>query len=274
MNLTANLMTAYNCVIVIPVHKPEPTYYELISFEQAYRIFHKFPIYIVAPEGLNLQAYHEIIPAINVKYLPAGCQNSLLNYNKLKLSQYFYKLFASYKYLMTYELDAFAFKNDLQLWCNKGYDYIGAPWFEGFAECVSDNLMGVGNSGFSLRSVAAMQKGIKTAEYNDPTKPPNYYKNKWLKLRFLLGALLPIENIYLQDADLLNEDWVIAELIARRTPGFKLAPIKEAMQFSFEVKPEALFELNNHQLPTGCHAWWRYNLPFWKPFIEKFGYKL
>ncbi len=267
-------MTAYHCVIIIPVHKPDPSYYELISFEQAYRIFYKFPIYIVAPEGLNLKAYQEIVPAIDVKYIPATYQNSLLNYNKLKLSQYFYKLFACYKYLVTYELDAFAFKNDLELWCNKGYDYIGAPWFEGYAETTSDNLMGVGNSGFSLRSIEAMRKGIKVAEYNDPTKPKHYYKNVWLKLQFWLTALLPIENIYLQDADLLNEDWVIAELIARRAPGFKLAPINEAIQFSFEVKPEALFELNNYQLPTGCHAWWRYNLPFWKPFIENFGYKL
>ncbi len=267
-------MTAYYCVIVIPVHKSEPSYYELISFEQAYRMFHKFPIYLVAPEGLSLQKYQEIIPYINVKYLPACCLSSLLNYNKLKLSQYFYRLFAGYKYLVTYELDAFAFKNDLQLWCNKGYDYIGAPWFEGYNECPSDNLMGVGNSGFSLRAVSAMQKGISMVDYYDPTKPGNYHTNVWRKLRFWLARLLPIENVYLQDADLLNEDWVIAELIAKHTPGFRLAPIQEAMQFSFEVKPEALFELNNHQLPTGCHAWWRYNLPFWKPFIEKFGYKL
>lgn len=267
-------MTAYNCVIVIPVHKPEPAYYELISFEQAFRIFHKFPIYLVAPENLNLQAYQEVVPSLNVKYVPADSQSSLLNYNKLKLSQYFYKLFARYQYLVTYELDAFAFKNDLLLWCNKGYDYIGAPWFEGYNESPGNALMGVGNSGFSLRSIAALRKGISAVRYYDPTKPKEYHKNILLKLRFWLARLLPIENVYLQDADLLNEDWVIAELMAKSTPGFKLAPIKDAMQFSFEVKPEALFELNNHQLPTGCHAWWRYNLPFWKPFIEKFGYKL
>ena len=47
----------------------------------------------------------------------------------------------------------------------------------------------------------------------------------------------------------------------------------DAIPFAFEAKPKYLYKINQNKLPMGCHAWYRYNLEFWRPFIEGFGYK-
>ena len=46
------------------------------------------------------------------------------------------------------------------------------------------------------------------------------------------------------------------------------------MSFAFEARPRTLYEMNGRQLPFGCHAWFRYDLAFWKPFVESLGYEL
>jgi hypothetical protein len=275
-------MIKRECAVVIPIHKANPASYELISFEQCFRVLGNHSIYIVAPQNMDLSVYQNVIPRLRVKFIDPAWLSSLLNYNKLKLSRYFYNLFSDYKYLLTYELDAFIFKDNLTYWCAKGYDYIGAPWFEGWddpnRESFGDKLVKVGNSGFSLRRISAIKKGLKIIYYKDPTKQNHYSKNRYIRyVQKQLSRLLNIfrsENESLQSADLLNEDWVIAELMAKNVNDFKVSTLTDAVQFSFEVKPEALFKKNNNNLPMGCHAWWRYNLAFWKPYIENFGYSL
>ncbi len=78
----------------------------------------------------------------------------------------------------------------------------------------------------------------------------------------------------LQKAAFLVEDRVISEFMTRAIADFNLAPVSEACKFSFEVNPAILFKMNNNQLPMGCHAWWLYDLEFWRPHIESYGYKL
>jgi len=270
-------MKKEKCVIVIPVHRPDPAAYELISFEQCYRVLGHHPISIIAPIGMDLGAYQKVIPRLNIKRVDPLWMSSQLNYHKLKLSSYFYKLFSQYEYLLTYELDAFVFEDRLNYWCDQQYDYIGAPRFEGHDE-KGEDLIGVGNSGFSLRRIQAITKGLKTVYYNEPGRKDPYSNNQYInfvvrQVQNLRNALSG-ENTTLQQASSLNEDWVIAELIAKRDPDFKVSPLGEAMHFSFEVKPEALFEMNGRHLPMGCNAWQRCNPSFWKPYIENFGYQL
>lgn len=271
------------CVIMIPVHKQHPPAYELISFRQCFKVLGHYPVCLVAPVGLDLSVYEEAVSGFSIIRVDPVWMSSVLNYNKLKLSRYFYSLFSGYEFLLTYELDAFIFTDNLQFWCSQGYDFIGAPWFEGW-DHPGEALMGVGNSGFSLRRIAAMQKELGTIYYDDPSKWTARSENRYLSypckmfksLTTRIVSALSLhthENSSLQNADLLYEDWIIAELMGKKKD-FHLSPISDAMQFSFEVKPEALFELNGNKLPMGCHAWWRYNLPFWKPYIEKFGYQL
>lgn len=262
-------------VVVIPIHKEVPSELELISFQQCFKVLGKHPIKVMAPNGLNLTKYKTVAPIFDVVFIDPIWQSSIEKYNKLKLSRFFYKLFNGYEFLLTYELDAFVFKDELLFWCSKGYDFIGAPWFVGY-ENATNKFLGVGNSGFSLRKVNTMKKAIKKIYIGEEA---NYYFGKKSRLLIKLSKMLNYlninfaENYMIQRAPHQNEDAFISEIIATKIKDFKVAPIKEAISFSFEVKPSYLFEINQNKLPMGCHAWWTYNFEFWKPIIESYGYK-
>jgi len=271
-------MIKRTCVVVIPIHDASPSAYELISFQQCFRILSNYPIKVVAPQGLTLHKYKEVVSNFETVYIDPLWQSTLIKYNQLKLSLFFYDLFKEYDFLLTYELDAFVFKDDLEYWCKQGYDYIGAPWFEGFGNATADaKLIGVGNSGFSLRNIKSTQKAIKLMYYKDPEDFKYGRKNyllAYLKLPFRWLLTVFTDNYKVPKNGEINEDMLIRIIGDNFQKHFRIAPVNEAIKFSFEVNPDQLFELNDKKLPTGCHAWWRYNLNFWKPFIEKYGYSL
>jgi hypothetical protein len=273
-----------NCVIVVPVHSPTPSYYELISFKQCFEVLSDHSIYVLAPAGMDMSRYYQVVDDFETITVSKKWLSSRMYYNKLKLSNFFYEFFDGYKYLLTYELDAFIFKDDLDYWCSKGYDYIGAPWFED-NDPKAAKLYGPGNSGFSLRKISTIKAGIKHVHLFPPQQYELYKKQMWLHkyktlIKKAIGKASSIrsmfysENRSIQEAVFIEEDLVIVHQISPTVRNFKMAPIDDAYKFSFEVGPEVLFNMNQNRLPTGCHAWWRYNLSFWKPYIENFGYKL
>lgn len=265
------------CVVVIPIHSDCPRAYELISFEQCFKILHQHEIKIIAPLGINLEKYRAIIPVFEVVFIDPIWQSSIENYNKLKLSSFFYDLFNEFDFLLTYELDAFIFKDALDFWCKKNYDYIGAPWFLGFSESKTNEFIGVGNSGFSLRKVSSMRKAIRNIYFDEKKyslqSKKEQIKTIMKKILFFVDVFRK-ENITIQNSEHHNEDWFIANVIPKYLKKYTIAPIEEAIQFSFEVNPNYLYSLNNSKLPMGCHAWEKYDFDFWKPFIADFGYKL
>ncbi len=264
--------------VVIPIHNKFPTDFELISFQQCFKILGKHPIYIIAPEGIDLTEYIKCINNFQTIFINAKWQSNVVNYNKLKLSRFFYNLFKEYKYLLTYELDAFVFKDELLDWCNKDYDYIGAPWFENFTEAsATSEMIGVGNSGFSLRKISIIDTLIINAGYKDLYTSPG---GGWAFLKslvidpFVKYYSLLSENVVIQNQRDISEDLFLYYSAKKIIPDYRPAPIEEAINFSFEVNPSVLFQLNNFKLPFGCHAWWRYDVEFWKPHIRSFGYLL
>jgi len=274
-----------SCVVVIPVHSATPSYYELISFKQCFEVLNGYQIYVVAPAGIDLSRYEQLVPDFDVISVSKKWLSSRLYYNKLKLSNFFYQFFDDYTYMLTYELDAFIFKDDLEYWCSKEYDYIGAPWFQD-NDPVESKMYGPGNSGFSLRKIASIKEGIKHVHIIPPSKYNAIKKQAWMQkyksailsvigVFTYIGSLFHTENRSIQDADfMVEEDTIIVNYMSASTKNFKLAPVTDAYKFSFEVGPEVLFDMNGQHLPMGCHAWWRYNFDFWKPYIEKFGYRL
>lgn len=71
-----------------------------------------------------------------------------------------------------------------------------------------------------------------------------------------------------------HEDQFWGLSVAKKFSWFKVPAYEEAAAFAFEMQPHRLFELTGHRLPFGCHAWWKYDLDFFKPHIEAFGYRL
>jgi len=221
------------------------------------RSFCNRAIILVLPEGMDSSAYHRIGNNFEIIRVPADWQSSLKAYNRMKCSSEFYQKFKQYSHMLTYELDAYAFRDELDLWCAKPYDYIGAPWFARFSESsATDPMTAVGNSGFSLRSLSSCL--IVT----------RFWENALAALhRPGLSPLIKWPLGYLDHLQTVAEDVFWSRYAKIAYPSFSVAPLEEARKFSFEVNPAVLYEMNGRTLPFGCHKWFRYDPEFWDPLI-------
>ncbi len=227
--------------VVIPIYKPELTELEKISFKQAMGVFQKYDICFVMPENLKVLINVEEAEIKEEKF-PSDYFTSVSAYNKLMLDKQFYQRFQNYKYILIYQLDAFVFEDKLEYFCSLGYDYIGAPWLSGYF-CYKDiehMVWNVGNGGFSLRKVDSALRLLEKQED-------------------VLGNGKTNEDIFFSSS---------------AGADFLVAPQSVALQFSVETEVRECIKRNDGKLPFGCHAWHRYDLTFWKPYIEEFGYRV
>lgn len=271
--------------VVIPVWKEDLTEFERISFIQACRILNKYKVILVTYHKLNLSYYIQIIQdesvEFEIKYFDKKYFESTESYNALMLSVSFYRRFLFYKFILVYQTDCFVFRDDLMSWLEEGVSYIGAPWLKGFSSAKNETeVIGVGNGGLSLRRVGHHIKALIIY---------NYMQKRHLLLHLLddgensmplvsrVSGLL--KKLFLQSAFQFNgwsanEDYFWGIETNKSSSWFKVPDWRLASRFSMEVQPAYFYHLNNNELPFGCHAWWRYDFEFWKPFIENFGYSL
>lgn len=144
--------------IVIPIYKQSLSSNEIYSVKQCLTIFNNHPVVFVHPKSLNLKWYHDFLKnysnpicfeAFNTNYF-----KSTVSYNKLMLSLSFYCRLKRFEYILIYQTDCFVFRDELEYWCNKGYDFIGSPLFnEKSYNNGQFEICGIGNGGFSLRKV-------------------------------------------------------------------------------------------------------------------------
>lgn len=256
--LTKNLPQHQRDVaVVIPVYKKGMTANEEIAFCQCLSVLHRYPIVLLAPEGLCLDLYTSYASQFIIQRFSTTFFQSIQGYNKLMLSEIFYERFLEYQYILIYQLDAFVFSDKLEDWCSRDYDYIGAPWLDrcnylfllkkspirSLLLLLSGRLVNnVGNGGFSLRRV---------------------------KTFLLLSSLFRRKALAWKS----NEDHFWSYWLGFY-PFLKIPSYKEALNFSFELNPEKCFILNQYQYPFGCHAWERYDIGFWRPVFSKFGYTI
>lgn len=257
-----------NISIVIPVHKEKPNKYEKITLLRIYKFFKKFQIVFISPQGFDLKWYILCEKPNNItkEEFPDYYFNDIAGYNKLLCSNTFYKRFGAFDYILIAQLDSYVFGDQLEKWCKLDYDYIGAPWFDltvqkrfyeslkyskypiireikKSVDFIEGKSMDVGNGGFSLRKVKSFIK-----------------YSRWLKV---------IEpNIHKYG---VNEDLIWSILVPKYFMSFKIAPFKDALKFSFDSNAQKAFELNNSELPFGCHGWSKKeNISFWCPsFINE-----
>lgn len=237
------------CTVVIPIYKKSPNDLEKISFFQCCKILKKYDFAIVCPMNLNLDEYVRIMDSFKVnytiEYFDSSFFENVASYNLLMLDVDFYKRFDGYEFMLIYQLDAYVFDDQLEYWCNMGYDYIGAPWFEnyGLADNNSSLIKYSGNGGFSLRNINSFLKVLNTGG-----KSGNFVKK------------------FIETAS--NEDGFFSFHAKEIVSEFSVAPADVAMYFSFECLPERLYEMTHGKLPFGCHAWEKYDLKFWSSFIN------
>lgn len=269
-------------IILIFTHKAVPDAYEVISLKQCFQVLGAHPTRLVCPNGMDPSRYLEIHPKLQVDSLPTTHFNSLKSYNRLKKGALLYDKYGMFEYMLTYELDAFVFRDELHEWCDRGYDFIGAPWFEGFHLASPDSAaIGVGNSGFSLRRVETMRRISHTWR---SIRSIQEIWNEWratnsINIRNIANLLKEwcFRNNFhhLLNYTLLQEDVFWCVSAPRRFKDMRLPTTVEAAAFSFEHNPMKLFRDRNGSLPFGCHKWHSpATSQFWRDHIEAQGYTL
>lgn len=242
--------------VVIPIYKTMPSASETYSLEQCFKVLNKYNIIFVAPYSLDINFYEKYHTdnLVNIKFerFADSYFKSITGYNQLVLSEEFYQRFSNYKYILLYQLDAFVFKDELVEWCLKNYDYVAAPWMD-------DNFVKY-----------FWTSNSKIGRYlNNVGISPNTVGNGGLSLRkikkFLLVLKLFKYKVKKWDS---NEDIFWALYAPYYFPFISIPTRKEALQFAFETEPKKCFEINNNNLPMGCHGWEKYEPDFWKTYIK------
>lgn len=259
-------------IIIIPIHKSTPSDDEMMSLRQCALVLNSHPICIVCPQGLNITTYCDVLTNYGsnwtIERFHPQFFDGIKGYNLLMLDKSFYERFAVYQYMLIYQLDAWVFRDELDKWCEKGYDYVGAPWIEE-DEKRNPRLVGVGNGGFSLRRI---QHFIDVLSYNGPVRDPSQlniphsFKNSIYKILYSLGYQNTI-SYYKKDPTLYEDIFLSIFLSNTKLHAIMPSP-DEASLFSFEKHPSLLYSKNN-KLPFGCHAWRKYDYDsFWINYIK------
>lgn len=244
----------------------------MLSLRQCALILKSHPICIVCPEELDVSSYIDVLSdyganSIIERFHPRFF-DGIKGYNLLMMDKAFYKRFVNYKYMLIYQLDAWVFRDELDEWCKKGYDYIGAPWIEE-DDTGKMTLTGVGNGGFSLRRVQHFFNVLKhkgSVRNASQLNLSSTLKNKIYKFFYNLGYQNTIS--YYKKDPTLYEDIFLSIFLSNTKLRAKMPNPEDASLFAFEKKPSFLFSKNG-QLPFGCHAWRKYDYDsFWINYIK------
>jgi len=366
----------------------------------------------VSPEGLDMSPVTDRVDFESVKRFDPVFFQSPQSYNKLLINPEFWSAFTDFDYMLIVQLDVIIFRNELDIWLDKGFDYIGAPWLNGFGsnnqlspknigvlfktsepetlalhrffrehgvidqndlfqldywkaniellsspvktitsvelaaflddiEYYFHRFVGVGNGGFSLRNIAKslgifstksvpykfvlstpemgrfpmmhrdlkMLKDICIRIHELNTKVVASLKGCRVESEYettvieLIGNYTPERSdivfsvtdavakllgdhpelqmistmlsqmshnavtFFLQNMT-IPEDFFWGEVAPLFNPEYSVAPVDEALKFSFECNPRYCYERNGRKLPFGAHAWQlSENLEFWDDYL-------
>lgn len=272
-------LSAKDIGIIVPLSSRETlTKAEEVSLNHLKTYLGRYDKYFVAAQKLKLDKIDKT--GFKVSKFPDKFFGSVRAHNKLLTNKGFYDTFSDYKYILIYHLDSLVFSDQLIEWCEKGYDFIAPPWMASELPWLDES--GVGNGGFSVRNVNSFIKLYSRGKYwRDPkgfariiaSKAPALKKVTYHLARHALKLKL-LNNVrthlyyYINKED-RGEDRFVWFFGKHYLPDFKIISDKEALSFAFEVNPRKCYEMNNNQMPFGCHAYERYDLSFWEPHLLK-----
>ena len=255
------------CIVVFPVFRSLKEQ-ERLFLQQGVLMTEGFEKVFIAPESFIFDDSFNGLEDIEVRRFPDMYFEGITGYNELMLSPQFYRCFSDYKYILIHQTDVYLFQSQLQYWCDKGYDYIGAPWMkpkklkrEKFYRFILKYIPGiysihkrklhecyneVGNGGFSLRKINTF---IDILESTRNRKKLELYRER-----------LEADTLY-------NEDIFFSIEGPRLFKGFRKPKWDEAALFSMETFASYLYNYTGNQLPFGCHAPAVYEPSFWEKFI-------
>lgn len=271
-------MKENECIICVPVYR-DMSEDERYSLRQCLRVLRNHPITFVAPPHLDCSDYETECSLYGVSFsniiFDDKFFDGIAGYNRLLLSECFYRSFNQYEYVLIYQLDAFVFKDELEQWCSKGYDFVGAPLFGRFEDVeFHPDQSRVGNGGFSLRRVQAYidffhgkKRVFKTS---DIAKRIAFWEKPYTRWLVWLLMLIGWRNKPQSVAKhwTYNEDDFWSGVLDGSNYELYKPTVSEALGFAFERFPSECYKLTG-KLPFGCHAWEKYQYEtFWKDIIS------
>lgn len=233
--------------VVVPVYRvrPEPT--EVLSLTQLVNKLGRHPIELVAPAELDLAEYIRIVGdrrshRFDRRFFAARAGGAA-SYSALVTNELFYGRFEDrYEHILIYQTDAFVFEDQLEHWVNRDFDFIGAPHWAGWGAEKTRGMIGVGNGGFSLRRVEQFMRVLR-----DRTRLRNRIQ-------------LVVRGSHARALRRARNGQLVEDYYWGHFAPIRVAPIREAVAFAFEMGLEFLADDYHDAVPFGCHAVW--NLKF------------
>ncbi|WP_346862601.1 DUF5672 family protein [uncultured Draconibacterium sp.] len=247
-------LTKKEIAVIIPVYKKCLENKEMEYFNHNCSILKDYPLFLVAPDDLALDNYLKET-SLSVECFNAAFFENIAGYNRLLLSELFYTRFEKFKYILICQTDAFVFKDDLLTWCQKEYDYVGAPWINkpfflfqyvlskmgpvhALRMLLRNNLFkAVGNGGLSLRKVSTFINALNQERDS----------RRWK----------------------INEDFYWSFFATADDEFLKKPKAYDAGLFSIELSPRKLMKKQKGVLPFGIHAWEKIDSEYWETFIKR-----
>lgn len=234
--------------VLVPLYKNEISSLEKYSLDRSLHALRGRDISFIGPRNLDRGYYSEHYASIPYHAFDAPCFESIAEYNRLLLNPRFYERFADHRFMLILQTDAIVLRDELDFWCGQAFDYVGAPWPNGYELFVNLGLFGgdlgrpvkvqVGNGGLSLRRVrkciSLLEEFSVAVDVFDKT-----------------GSS---EDLFFSVMGSLSNDFVIPNEIT-------------ASRFSLELKPSYYFQVNGGHLPMGGHAWMKNEPEFWLQHI-------
>jgi hypothetical protein len=240
------------CAVLVPIYKNQFSQDEVFSVQTSLSNLQGYDVYWVAPDGIDLSFYKNNFRSIKAQFFNSNYFVSISGYNKLLTSAFFYEKFIDYDFCLICQPDAIVLKPDLKHWLDEPYDYIGAPWPNGYCLTIKTKKIPipegvvctafVGNGGLSLRRNKACINLIN--EFDDVAE--------------MWRTCGHAEDLFFSIVSNLSEKFMVPS-------------IKKAALFSHDIEPEYLYRLNNFQMPMGVHAWSKYNRGHWMEIFSKIG---
>jgi len=261
--------------VVIPTHQESLNADEYISLRQCQKVLGKRDIFLLAPNNININVYHDIFPNLKTILVPPDLMKDIGAYNRMMISPLIFNHLSNYSHVLIHEPDALVLKDELDYWCNQKLDYIGAPWVEYCPATKNHIPKQVGNFGFSLINI----ESANTIFLNN---------SRWFTLtmiiRELLRGLRGRKGAFqmtikacgsaglLSNASELFKDhcdifWSFT--VPKSEPWFKIAKPEQAAYFAWEKHPNSCYEFCKQKIPFGIHAWSKYDREFLIPLLKE-----
>lgn len=231
--------------VLVPLYRAHLDPLELYSLQSSLRVLHARQCIAIAPLGLDISLYQSLFPQLHWRFYPAEYFASIQGYNRLLLDPAFYRGFPDHEFMLILQTDALVLRDELDVWCARPFDYVGAPWPDGLDLRINAGKLGgelgkvirvnVGNGGLSLR------RSRKCAALLDE------FRGELLEYFLLSGSS---EDLFFAFMGALSEDFIIPNEFT-------------AARFSLELKP-SYYTAVQGCLPMGTHAWWKHEPAFWR----------